>query len=56
MGKKGMNDLISRDALLNERPEYLNTDHIDVEKALFAKGWNACAHEYYSVIDNAPAV
>lgn len=28
------NDLISRSALLDERPEYLNTDHIDVEKAL----------------------
>ena len=50
------NDLISRSVLLEERPEYRNPNHVDVEKALFAKGWNACNSEYYSLITNAEAV
>ena len=50
------NDLISRSALLNQRPEYLNPDHVDIEKALFAKGWNACNSEYYSLITASRAV
>lgn len=50
------NDLISRSALLNQRPEYLNSDHVDIEKALFAKGWNACNSEYYSLITDAAAL
>ena len=47
-----MDDLISRNTLLKQRPEYLNPDHTDTEKALFAKGWNACNSEYYSIINN----
>ena len=50
------NDLISRTELLNQRPEYLNTKHVDIEKALFAKGWNACNSEYYSLITDAADV
>lgn len=50
------NDLISRSALLNQRPEYLNPDHVDIEKALFAKGWNACNSEYYSLITDSAAL
>ena len=45
---------ISVFAALQAKPEFLNENNEDKEKALYAKGWNACNKEYIGNLLNIP--
>lgn len=55
-------DLISREALKNAKPEFLNekvvsdTKYQTTKLRIYAKAWNACNSCWIDLIDNAPAV
>lgn len=46
---------ISVFAALQAKPEFLNENNEDKEKALYAKGWNACIEEYIDNLRDIPA-
>lgn len=56
------NDLISREALKNAKPEFMNekvvrdTKYRTTKDRIYAKAWNACNSCWIDTIDNAPAV
>ena len=56
------NDLISREALINAKPEFLNekvvhdTKYQTTKSRIYAKAWNACNSEWLNTIKNAPTV
>lgn len=50
-----MNNFITRVDALQAKPEFLNENNEDKEKALYAKGWNACNKEYINNLLNIPA-
>ena len=56
------NDLISRDALINTKPEFMNeravrdTKYQTTKDRIYAKAWNACNSYWLNNIDNAPTV
>ncbi len=51
-----MPDYIDREALLNNRPEYLNTGMDDEWLNDIHAGWNMCNKEYYDLIKNMPTI
>lgn len=48
------NYFITRINALQARPEFLNENNEDKEKALYAKGWNACLNEYFDNLLDIP--
>ena len=56
------NDLISRSALINSKPEFMNekiirdTKYRTTKDRIYAKAWNACNSYWLNTIDNAPTV
>ena len=48
-------DYISREAATQAKPEFLNENHEDAEKALYAKGWNACNSAFIDNLLDIPA-
>lgn len=51
-----MTDLIDRQELLNNRPEYLNPQMEDEIKSATHQGWNDCNSYYYNLITKQPTV
>lgn len=51
-----MDDLIDRQELLNNRPEYLNPQMEDEIESARHKGWNDCNSYYYNLIIKQPTV
>lgn len=51
-----MADLIDRQELLNNRPEYLNPQMEDEIKSVRHQGWNDCNSYYYDLIIKQPKV
>nr|DAV45687.1 MAG TPA: hydrogenase/urease nickel incorporation protein [Caudoviricetes sp.] len=51
-----MADLIDREELLNNRPEYLNPQMEDEIKSARHQGWNDCNSYYYDLIIKQPTV
>lgn len=51
-----MADLIDRQELLNNRPEYLNPQMEDEIQSARHKGWNDCNSYYYDLIIKQPKV
>lgn len=51
-----MDDLIDREELLNNRPEYFNLKMEDEIKSARHKGWNDCNSYYYDLIIKQPKV
>lgn len=51
-----MTDLIDRQELLNNRPEYLNPQMEDEIESARHKGWNDCNSYYYDLIIKQPKV
>lgn len=49
------NYFITRINALQAKPEFLNENNEDKEKALYAKGWNACNKEYIGNLLDIPA-
>ena len=55
-------DLISREALKNAKPEFMNekivrdTKYRTTKDRIYAKAWNACNSYWLNTIDNAPTV
>lgn len=49
-----MTDLIDRQELLNNRPEYLNPQMEDEIKSATHQGWNDCNSYYYDLIIKQP--
>ena len=49
------NYFITRINALQAKPEFLNENNEDKEKALYAKGWNACNKEYIVNLLDIPA-
>lgn len=49
-----MNNFITRINALQAKPEFLNENNEDKEKALYAKGWNACNKEYINNLRDIP--
>ena len=56
------NDSISREALINVKPEFMNekvvrnTKYRTTKDRIYAKAWNACNSYWLNTIDNAPTV
>lgn len=56
------NDLISRDALINTKPEFMNekvvrdTKYQTTKDRIYAKAWNACNSYWLNTIKNVTAV
>ena len=48
------NYFITRMNALQAKPEFLNENNKDKEKALYAKGWNACLNEYFDNLFDIP--
>ena len=46
---------ISVFAAIQAKPEYLNENHENKDRALYAKGWNACNKEYIDNLLDIPA-
>lgn len=51
-----MADLINREELLNNRPEYLNPQMEDKMQSARHRGWNDCNGYYYDLIVKQPKV
>lgn len=51
-----MADLLDREELLNNRPEYLNPQMEDEIQSARHKGWNDCNSYYYHLITKQPTV
>lgn len=57
-----MSELISRNALINNKPEFMNekvvrdTKYRTTKDRIYAKAWNACNSYWLNTIDNAPTV
>lgn len=49
-----MNDLISREKLISERPEWLNEQMEDIEKSNYNRGWNACNEFWLNALEEQP--
>lgn len=55
-------DLISRNDLINAKPEFINekvvrdTKYRTTKDRIYAKAWNACNSYWLNTIENAPAV
>ena len=56
------NDLISRNDLINAKPEFMNenvvrdTTYRTTKDRIYAKAWNACNSYWLNTIKNAPTV
>jgi hypothetical protein len=56
------NDLISREVLINSKPEFMNekvvrdTKYRTTKDRIYAKAWNACNSYWLDTIDNAPTI
>ena len=56
------NDLISREALKNTKPEFMNekvvrdTKYQTTKDRIYAKAWNVCNSYWLNIINNAPTV
>lgn len=48
--------LIKQNDALQAHPEYLNEQIDDHDKAVYAKGWNACNSAYYGSIKELPFI
>lgn len=53
---KEMADLIDREELLNNRPEYLNPQMEDEIASAGHQGWNDCNSYYYDLIIKQPTI
>lgn len=51
-----MDNLIDREELLNNRPEYLNPQMEDEIASARHRGWNDCNSYYYNLITEQPTV
>lgn len=47
---------INVNSALQAHPEFLNEQIDDHDKAVYAKGWNACNSAYYSAIKELPFI
>jgi len=47
---------IDMDSALQAHPEFLNEQIDDHDKAIYAKGWNACNSAYYGSIKELPFI